>query len=191
MLEILRMIPLTDLWLPILLSAVFVFVVSSVIHMVLPYHKRDCKRLPAEDKVLDGLRGAPPGEYMIPGAKSMKDMCTPEMVAKYKQGPVGNITLMPPGVPSIGRSLVQWFLYSLLIGVFTAYLGSVGLDRGANYLKVFQLTGGAAVALYAFASIPNSIWKGTPWATTLKFVFDGVVYGLVTAGTFGWLWPKS
>ena len=47
---------LADLWLPILLSAVFVFVASSVLHMVLPIHKGDYKKPPGEDAVLESMR---------------------------------------------------------------------------------------------------------------------------------------
>ena len=36
------------LWLPIVLSALLVFVVSAIIHMVLKYHNRDYKQLPNE-----------------------------------------------------------------------------------------------------------------------------------------------
>jgi len=188
------MVLLSELWLPMLLSAVFVFVVSSLVHMVLGVHKNDYKRLGSEEKVLEALRAqsVQPGEYMFPACPhSMKDMGSPEMVAKYKQGPVGQLVVLQPGVPSIGKNLLQWFLYCVVIGIFTGYIAHLGLDRGAHYLKVFQLTGAAAVGMYAFAAIPNSIWKGISWNTTLKFVFDGILYGLVTAGTFGWLWPKK
>ena len=37
------MVSLADLWLPILLSAVLVFVASSLIHMVLGWHRHDFK----------------------------------------------------------------------------------------------------------------------------------------------------
>lgn len=72
------MTELASLWLPILLSALFVFVASSVIHMVLPIHRGDYRKLPQEDRVLDGLRDVvPPGQYMFPCPDSMKDMGTP------------------------------------------------------------------------------------------------------------------
>jgi hypothetical protein len=186
------MVTLSALWLPILLSAVFVFVVSSVIHMATPMHKKDCKKMPNEDKVLDALRanGVTPGEYMFPMPASMKDCSSPEMKAKFEKGPVGSILIRPPAPMSIGKSLVQWFLFSILISIFTAYLAAHGLPRGAHYLKVFQVAGAAAVAMYAFSNITNSIWKGVSWGVTTKFIVDGIIYGLVTAGTFGWLWPK-
>ena len=187
------MIPLIELWLPILLSAVFVFVASSIIHMVLATHNSDYKKLPGEEKVLQEMRtqGVAPGTYAIPRAGSMKEMATPEMIEKYKRGPVGFMTVIPSGPPAMGRNLVLWFLYSIFIGVFVAYVSALGLSRGADYLAVFRIAGTVAILGYAVSSIPDSIWKGQRWGITLKFVFDGVVYGLVTAGTFGWLWPDA
>ncbi len=187
------MVSVTALWLPIVLSAVGVFIVSSIIHMVLPIHKSDCRKLPQEDTLLEHLRAAavPPGSYAFPSAGSMKDMGSPEMIEKYKRGPVGCMTVMPNGPPAIGTSLVQWFLFSLLIGVFVAYVAGLLLDRGAAYMAVFRVSATVAILGYATSSIPESIWKGQSWATTFKFVFDGIVYGLVTGGFFGWLWPDA
>jgi hypothetical protein len=184
---------LADLWLAILLSAVFVFVASSILHMLLPIHKGDLKKLPGEAEVLEAMRnqGVQPGDYMFPCPASMKDCGSPEMVEKFKQGPVGNMTVVASGPPSMGKSLVQWFLYCVLISFFAAYITTFSLEPGAHYLKVFRLTGTVAVVGYAFGSITNSIWKGTSWWVTLKFIFDGVIYGLLTAGTFGWLWPHA
>jgi hypothetical protein len=184
---------LSELWQPIVLSAVMVFFVSSVVHMVLRYHKSDFKPLPNEERALEALRALnlPPGEYFMPTcAGSMKEMNTPEMKAKFERGPVGWMTVLPNGMPGIGKNLVQWFVYTLVISVFAAYLADVALDPGADYLAVFRYTGTVAVMAYALANVDNSIWKGRSWGTTAKFMFDGVLYGLVTAGVFGWLWPK-
>lgn len=187
------MVSLTELWIPILLSAVFVFLVSSILHMVLPIHKGDYKKLPGEEKVLEAMRGqgVEPGSYVFPCAGCMKDMASPEMIEKYERGPVGFLTVIPSGAPRMGKSLIQWFLYSVVMGIFVAYIARVGLDREATYLAVFRTTGTVAVLGYAVAAIPDSIWKGQRWGITLKFLFDGAVYGLVTAGTFGWLWPTA
>ncbi len=38
------MVSLMSLWIPILVSAVIVFVLSSIIHMVLPYHRTDLRK---------------------------------------------------------------------------------------------------------------------------------------------------
>jgi hypothetical protein len=49
----------------------------------------------------------------------------------------------------------------------------------------------SAVLVFIVSSIiHNSIWRGQSWGTTWKHVADGLVYALVTAGTFGWLWPS-
>ncbi len=187
------MVHLLDLWLPLVLSALFVFIASSLIHMCLPIHKGDSKKLPGEDSILEGMRaqGVQPGEYMFPCAASMKDMCSPEMVQKLNRGPVGFLTVMVNGPFSMGKSLVQWFLFSFLVGVFAAYIASIGLARGAATMDVFRLVGSAGILGYAVSSIPNSIWKGLSWKITAKFVLDGIVYGLVTAATFAWLWPAA
>lgn len=176
-----------------MLSAVFVFAASSLIHMVFPIHKGDYKKLPGEDSVLEAMRaqGVQPGEYMFPCPSSMKDMGSPEMAQKLNRGPVGFLSVMPNGMFSMGKSLVQWLLFSGLVGILAGYIASIGLSRGAAAPDVFRLVGSAGILGYALTSIPNSIWKGLSWKITAKFVLDGIVYGLVTAGTFAWLWPAA
>jgi hypothetical protein len=182
-----------DLWLPIVLSAVLVFVVSSVVHMVLPVHRKDHARLPGEEGLLAAMRaaGVTPGTYAFPGCTSMKDMASPETVAKYDQGPVGFMTVRPNGPPAIGPALLKWFLLSLLIGLLGAYAGHHALPHGAAGSAVFRIVGTVAVAGYALGAIQDSIWKGMPWRVSAKFVVDGAVYGVVTAATFAWLWPAA
>jgi hypothetical protein len=186
------MVPITALWLPILLSAVIVFVASSIIHMLLPIHKSDYRQLPEEDRVLDTLRaaGVTPGRtYHFPYC-THKEMKSPEAVERFKRGPVGLLTLIPSGAPAMGKYLGQWFLYCVLIGVFVAYLTGRTLSRDTQYLDVFRVAGPTAFLGYAVAQIQDSIWKGQAWSVTLKHLFDGLIYGLLTAGTFGWLWPR-
>jgi len=180
-----------SLWLPILLSAVIVFVVSSITHMLLPYHHNDYGKVPAEDEVRDALRKfeIPPGEYVVPYAGSPKAMGTPEFVEKTKQGPALFMTVVPNGPPAMGASLVQWFVYSIVVGIFAAYIAGRALEPGAHYLAVFRFAGCTAFAGYALGLWQNSIWYKRAWSTTLKSTFDGLVYALLTAGTFGWLWP--
>lgn len=184
---------LADLWLPILLAAVFVFIVSSVVHMCLPIHKGDYKKLANESDVLAAMRkaGVTPGEFMFPYPASMKDMGSPEMLAKYKQGPVGFLTLLPSGTPAMGKNLLQWFLWCIVVGVFVAYIGGLSLARGADSSAVFRLTGAVAMLGYGFSNVTASIWKGCSWVITAKFVFDGALYALATAAAFVWCWPAA
>jgi hypothetical protein len=186
------MVPIPALWLPIVLSAVIVFVASSIVHMFLPIHKNDYRKLPDEDKVLDALRaaGVTPGRvYHFPHC-THKNMKSPEVAEKFKRGPVGLLTVIPSGPPAMGKYLGQWLLYCLFVGVFVAYLTGRTLGPGTQYLIVFRVAGTTAFLGYAVAQIQDSIWKGQSWGVTLKHVLDGLLYGLLTAGTFGWLWPK-
>jgi hypothetical protein len=185
------MVSLMALWLPILVSAVFVFILSSVIHMVLGYHANDFSKLPAEDEVMDAVRaaGVPPGEYAMPYAGSMKAMSDPAYLEKMNRGPVAFLTVAPSGPPSMGQSLAIWFVYSLVGGGFAGYVAGRALPPGAEYLDVFRFAGTTAFIGYAVALWQNSIWYNRKWSTTLKNTFDGAVYALATAGVFGWLWP--
>jgi len=182
---------LVDLWLPIVLSAVFCFLASSVFHMVLPFHKGDYKGLPDEEKILDALRESniTPDDYCFPYCTSMKDLGNQEMMDKFNRGPVGFMTIRPSGGPAMGASLVQWFVYLLVIGVFVAYIGRMGLTNNAAYMDVFRMTGATACLIHVFGDFPSSIWRGMKWSTSFKFAIDGLIYGLLTAGTFAWLWP--
>jgi hypothetical protein len=184
------MVALSALWLPIVLSAVIVFVASSIMHMVLPYHKGDYKRLPNEEGLLSSLRSASltPGLYIFPYCDH-KDMKTPAAQEKFKQGPVGMMTVRPSGVPAMPKFLVQWFVYCLVIGFFVAYLTGHTVAPNTHYLAVFRVAGTAAFLAYGLGNLSNGIWKGQPWGMTIKEVVDGLIYGLLTAGTFGWLWP--
>jgi Flp pilus assembly protein TadB len=184
-------IPIASLWLPILLSAVGVFVVSSLIHMVFGYHNSDYSKLPGEDDVMASMReaGVRPGTYCFPRAESHKDLGLPEMQEKFKQGPVGFATVIPSGVPAMGRQLVLWFLYSLLAGVCVAYVAGRTMPAGSTYLAVFRVVGTIAFLAYGFAHLSDSIWKGQSWGIGLKNLLDAFFYGSVTGGVFGWLWP--
>jgi hypothetical protein len=184
------MVSLTALWLPIVLSAVIIFVASSIMHMLLPYHRSDYRQLPDEDKLLAVLRaaGLKPGLYHFPFC-SHNDMKSPAVMEKFKQGPVGMLTLFPSGPPAMPKFLGMWFAYCLVIGFFVAYLTGRTVAPGANYLAVFRVAGTAAFLAYGLGNLSNGIWKGQPWGVTLKEVIDGLVYALLTAGTFGWLWP--
>jgi hypothetical protein len=186
------MVSIPSLWLPILLSAVFVFFVSWLIHMLLPYHRTDFKKLPSEPEIQEALRKfkLEPGDYMLPcgtGPESMKD---PAFLEKMKQGPVAIITVMKSGSVNLGPSLAQWFAYCLIVGVLAAYVTGRALPAGTAYLQVFRFAGATAFIAYSVALWQDSIWYKKSWATTFKNTIDGLIYGCLTAGTFGWLWPR-
>ena len=185
------MVPLTELWLPILLSAVAVFVVSSLIHMAIPIHRGDWAKLPNEDQTLETLRAAaiPPGQYMFPNCGSPKEMGTPEMKAKLERGPAGHLTVLPPGGCSMGRSLVQWFLLAIAVSAGAAYVAGIGLGAGARATDVFRVTATVALFAHGTAAMTDAIWKGTRWSVAAKFLFDGLLYALATGAVFAWLWP--
>jgi hypothetical protein len=187
------MVSLASLWLPIVLSAVAVFVVSSVLHMVLTYHRSDYRPLPSEAETLASLRrlSLTPALYHFPYCPSSKEMGTAEMQAKLKEGPVGLLAVMPNGPMSMGKFLGQWMGYCLLVSLVVGYLAGVTTPAGAEALHVFRVVGTAGLLAYCFANVVDSIWKGYPWGVTCKHMIDGAIYALVAAGVFAWLWPAG
>jgi hypothetical protein len=184
------MVPLPALWLPILLSAILVFFASFLIHTVLKFHAGDYKRLPDEEAARAVLR-VPPGDYSIPYAGGMDAMKDPVFVKKMEEGPVGFLSIMPSGGWNMGRSLGLWFVYCLVVSIVAAYLAGRAAGPGAEYLAVFRFIGTTAFAGYVLALWQNVIWFGRSVGPTVRNSIDGVIYALLTAGIFGWLWPGA
>ncbi|HET7588007.1 MAG TPA: hypothetical protein VFL45_08015 [Gammaproteobacteria bacterium] len=185
------MASIAQLWLPTLLSAVAVFIASSILHMALKFwHTSDYKGLANEDEVGAALRkgGAKAGMYAIPYCR-MEDMKKLETKVKFKDGPVGLLILRRPGPMKMGPSLIQWFVFCLIVSVFCAYLAASTLPVATPLIQVFRVVGTIAFMAYAFAAIPMGIWWGQPWKIVIKDVIDGLIYGLVTGALFAWLWP--
>jgi hypothetical protein len=186
------MVGLFALWLPIVLSAVIVFIVSSVIHMVSPWHKSDYPTMEKEDAVMDALRplNIPPGDYMVPRPKDMKDMRSSEYLAKLNKGPKIIMTVLPIGMPGMAKNLIGWFVYLIVVNIFAAYVAGRAVGVGAAYLQVFRFVGTVSFVGYTLALWQMTIWYSRSWSTTIKSTVDGLIYALLTAGTFGWLWPR-
>src|SRR3984957_18457107 len=129
------MVPSASLWLPILVSAVIVFLASWVVHMFLPHHRSDFAKLPQEDAVLDTLRSlnVPSGQYPAPYANTPAQMKQPDYLEKRKRGPALFITLATGSHPSMGKPLLQWFVYLLVISLFSAYLGCDAVPAGGPH----------------------------------------------------------
>ena len=185
------MVTLASLWLPILLSAVIVFIASSIIHMLLPWHKNDYARLPDEEKARAALRplAIPPGDYMVPCPQGRAEMQSPEFKARVNEGPNLVVTVLPNGPWSMGRNLGLWFAYLVVVALYSAYVAGRALPPGTNYLIVFRFVGATAFAAFALALWQMSIWYRRSWGTTIRSTIDGLIYAMLVAGTFGWLWP--
>jgi hypothetical protein len=180
---------LAELWLPILLSAVAVFVLSALFHTVVPFHNREWSGLANEDAIADAMRAAAPtpGLYMLPFT-APGQMNSPEWQAKMARGPVAFLTVMPNGMRGMGPMLGLSFVHNLIVAVFVAYVASHTVAAGADYLAVFRVTGTVAFMAYALGQMPDSVWFGRPWKSYGLIVMDALVYALVTAGIFGWRW---
>jgi hypothetical protein len=183
---------LSDLWLPVALSAVLVFFASFVLHMLLPWHRNEYPGVPdeARARAAIGPLAIPPGDYMIPRCADPKEARSPEFQERMKQGPVVILTVMPNGQWGMGRQLGQWLVFCLVVNLFAAYIAARTLPAKAPYMAVFQIVAISAFMAYSLALWPMSIWWRRAWATTIKATVDGAIYAMIAAGTFGWLWPR-
>lgn len=186
------MVSIPELWLPILIAAVLVFVASALIHMVLKYHKNDYQALPDEERILAAMRdaGVKPGHYSFPHA-SYEKMDDPEVVARFERGPVGLVTVVPSGPPSMGKNLAQWFVFGIVVAIFAAYLTGRTMGPGAEYFEVFRVAGTTAFLAYGIGQVIDSIWGGIPWSITAKNLVDAAIYTLVVGGSFAGFWPGT
>ena len=175
-----------DLWLPILVSSVVVFIASAIIWTVFKWHNRDYLKAADEEAVRGALQGAEPGFYVLPYCLDPAEFKDPVVQQKFKDGPLGYITIVPSGLPQMGPKLVSMYLYFVLVSVLCAYFVSRATPDG-DYLAVFRVAGTVAFIANGIALIPESIWFGRPWSMTIKNTVDALIYGLLTGGVFGWL----
>ncbi|MEP7065872.1 MAG: hypothetical protein ABI889_07575 [Gemmatimonadota bacterium] len=182
---------MTALWLPILLASLLIFIASSIIHMASPWHKSDYPKLSNEDQVMDALRplALTPGDYMMPRPASMADMKSAEFRAKVERGPKVIMTVMPTATLSMTRELSLWFAYLIVVNILTAYVAAHALLPGAPFRAVFRFAGLVSFIAYASALWQLSIWYSRSWGITFKATMDSLIYGVITAVTFAYLWP--
>ena len=183
------MVTLSMLWLPILLSAVFIFIASNILWMALPFwHRPDYGRLPEESTVQNALVSAKSGQYIVPCVNWNK--LSADERAAMQTRPAALLLVRNPGKFEMGKSLGTWFAYNIVIAIFVAYLTGHTRPAGAHYLEIFRVAGTAAFLAYGLRGVPDAVWYGKPWLVAFKEMVDGLVYAMLMAGTFGWLWPK-
>lgn len=187
------MVSLTSLLVPILVSAVAVFLVSFVLHMVIPFHKNDIRKIPREDEFLAAMRGfnLPAGDYAAPHADSPAAMKDPAFLEKRAKGPTVIMTTAPGAPPPMSVTLTKWFIYCVVVSLFVAYVASRSLPLGTEYMQVFRITATTAFMAYSFAVVQNWIWWMKEGGATFRTMIDGLAYALATAGVFGSMWPAA
>ena len=182
---------ISQLWLPIIATAIFIFIASSLIHMVFKWHNSDYQKVSNEDDVRAAIRAGspPPGQYVLPHCVDMKDMADPAMIKKFTDGPVAFITIRPNAAPAMGGTLVQWFIFTLVIALIAATVAVDAFGIKGDSRSAAHLVGVVSFVAYAAGSFPMAIWMGKPWGSVGKDVLDATIYAVVSGLTFWWLWP--
>lgn len=181
---------LTPLWLPILLSAAAIWVLSAIVWMALPHHKQDFIGLPDEDGFMDYVRksGIKPGNYVFPDFRGREAMKSVKIQKALEEGPAGHLSVWQTPL-TMGGKLVGTFIVYLVVSILIAYLTRVAIPGPAEFAKVFQIAATAGILAYSFSFIPNALWFGAYKRTIIASVIDGIVFGLITGAIFAWRWP--
>ena len=184
-------ISLLDLWMPILLGTLLAWISSALIHIALKYHNSDYNELTNEDEVMTALRNGSPsvGMHTTPYCVDMSKMQDESMQQKFAKGPVAMIAILPNGMPQMGKAIGQQIAYFLLGSIFIAYVATLALAPGADYMTVFRFVAAVGFMTFGWALLPFSIWYGHLWSTAAKYLLDALIYGVLVAGAFAWLWP--
>ncbi len=186
-------ISLVQLWLPIVLGTFLAWIASGLIHMVVKYHNSDYQRLTNEDEVMNAVRNGSPtlGIHTFPFCIDMNEMKDKGVQQRFKNGPVGFLTMFPNGLPNMGKLMGQQISFFLVGCVLIAYCATLALEPGAQYMAVFRFVAAVGFLTFGWGVIPFSIWFGHLWSTTAKYLLDALIYGLMVAGSFAWLWPAA
>ena len=181
---------LAGLSIPILLSAIAVFVISLAGRLLIGHHKADWNELPEEGDTMEFLRksGIKPGCYIFPLVHSKEHRTDELKEQRLEAGPWGTIHVWT-SQGNLGSRLLQTFTFHLVASFFIAYLGTLAIEPGAGFLKAFQVTGTAGILAYAFGGVPNAIWFSRHVRPAVLDVVDGICFGLITGVVFGLLWP--
>ena len=182
-----------DLWQPVLLGSFSAWIASALIHMALKYHNSDYKELQNEDAVRSALRSARPGlgVHSVPYCIDMGQLQEEAMQAKFREGPVALVTVLPSGLPNMGKLVGQQLLHFVLGCALVAYCATLALSPGADYMTVFRFVATVTFLTFSWAVVPFSIWYGHSWSSAAKYLLDALIYGLLVAGCFAWLWPSG
>lgn len=183
---------LTTLWMPVIVTAIAIFIASSLIHMVFKWHNSDYRPLANEDAVRAALSSGTPalGLYAVPYCTDMKEMGSESMMKKLNEGPNAYITVRPNGMPNMGTMLGQWFLLTLVVAAMVAVATAGAIGPGsANAAGAGYLAGMMTFLAYFVGSLCNSVWMGKTWGSTAKDAGDALIYGVITGTIFLKLWP--
>jgi hypothetical protein len=179
------------LWLPTLVSAVAVFILSSIVHMVVPWHKNDYMSFPDEAAMLDTLRAhnLKPGEYLAPRPTSRGDMASPEFKERVKRGPLVILNIATSDSASLARPLILWFIFVIIVSWLSGHIAWGAGASAAAPRGIFHAVALTAFLAYAAGLWPQTIWFRKPWLTSFKASFDGLIYAVVTGLIFVYFWP--
>ena len=179
---------LAHLWLPIVASAVLLFVLSAASHMALPWRRNEWGRITESEALQASLEGLRPGLYAFPAAPDPKQQMTKEWRDRWAKGPSGWLTIAPRAPVDMGRNMALSVVAYLLVACLAAYVAWHALGPAPHGRAVFRLVGTLGFMSFGVGTVFESIWYHRPWRAYASDALDALLSGLVMAAAFAWLW---
>jgi hypothetical protein len=180
-----------SLVLPILVATAAVFILSLIVQMAAPWHKKDFDNVPDDDAFLNAIRqlDIPPGDYTVPSPRLPDGRRNPDFVEKWAAGPSVTMTVIP-GSANMGRYMAQWFGFTLLVAAIAGWITCTIVEQSRDRHAVFHYGAIITFLCYSLGAWPLSIWYHRKWSTAFKNALDAILYGVATGAVFVWLWPQ-
>lgn len=175
-----------ELWLPIVATGLATHILSTLAWTVLPHHRPEWQKLPNEDEFHGSLAGkVPAGQYVFPFAQD--NQTVKSEAYQRKAGSCSGMLIIWPSPTNMAKAIGLTFTSFLIVAFVIGYLASLGLARGAEFLKVLQFVSTAGLLAHLSAKFPFVFWFRRKIAMD---VLDGAVYALATGLIFAALWPR-
>lgn len=184
-------VTLLELWLPIVLGALAMFLLSFVFWMLMKHHYGDFRALPQEDGLVEALDGAPAGQFRFPWCGTPEEMADPAFQERYNNGPKGFVVVLPRGPFAMGAGLGKTLLFCLVVTAAVGYVATIGLTRESAGMDVLRLTSTVTWLTACGAHGWSVIWMGRDRGQTLRDVLDSLGYGLAVGALFMQFWPGA
>ena len=182
-------VELISLFFPVLLTTVALFISGFLCWAILPNHKPDWQKLPNEDEFLDAIAelNLPRGNFAYPHAMDQQSMESDTYKRAVERGTFGTVQVWGEA-PKMGTNLIRQVVYLLVTNSCLAYLSTLALPAGADFMQVFRFVATAALLTFTVAVVPGTIWFKN---RLTGYLIDGVIQAVIVGAIFGSMWPAG
>jgi hypothetical protein len=90
----------------------------------------------------------------------------------------------------MGKSLGLWFVWTLVVASFASLVALHTIPLNGDAHMAAHVIALISFVMYGAGSVQDFIWMGKPFSSMMKYLLDALIYSVVTALSFMWLWPS-